>query len=152
MKRFALTSALILAFAAPGFANEQLARNLGVEPGVYETHELIQLAQAREDGNRTLEAYILGGGAEVVSTQSFETTVSNDQMARSLGVEPGMYSTPELILLAKAREDGDKMREKHILGGGVEVVSTQSFGYSAGADGPGVNATARRIFAQISDE
>ena len=149
MKRFALTSALILAFSAPAFANEQLARSLGVEPGMYSTSELILLAKAREDNDRTFERHVLGGGAAVVSTQSFDMMPGNDQLARSLGVEPGMYSTHELILLAKAREDNDKTLERHILGGGAEIVSTQS----VRVDGRvGINETARRIFEQLAAE
>ncbi|MEM8632003.1 MAG: hypothetical protein AAGF74_12255 [Pseudomonadota bacterium] len=43
MKRIALTAAAALLVAAPAFAQSQLERSLGVEPGVYSLAELVEL-------------------------------------------------------------------------------------------------------------
>jgi hypothetical protein len=122
MRRFVLASALVTVFAVPAFANDQLARSLGVDPGVYSTPELVLLRSVRQEGDGQREKFIIGGGAEIVSTQSFDgfANSGNDQLARSLGVEPGMYSTPELVLLRSARQDGDRQLEKFILSGGLK--------------------------------
>ncbi len=70
--------------------------------------------------------------------------LANDQLARSLGVEPGAYSLTELVQLQTAMEDNDRSRIRNILNGNNDVMSTQSFGVSAGhaqlAASIGVNA------------
>ncbi len=71
MKRFILTSVLIVTFSVPAFASDQLAKSVGVEPGMYTTAELMWLIKAGEESDFALEQHILGGGAEVVSTQSY---------------------------------------------------------------------------------
>ena len=57
---------------------------------------------------------------------------ANDQLARSLGVEPGAYTTSELARLKTATEENDHQRIDLITGGGSDVVSTQSVGVGAG--------------------
>ncbi|WP_138464316.1 hypothetical protein [Poseidonocella sp. HB161398] len=117
MRRLVLASVLVTAIAAPAFASDQLALQLGVEPGMYSTTDLMRLTNAREDGDTQREKFILGGGSEIISTQSIDTH-ANGQFVQQLGVEPGMFSTLDLMRLTNAREDGDLQREKFILNGG----------------------------------
>ncbi len=72
MKRLVLTSALVTVLAVPAYANDQLAQRAGVEPGMYSTVELMRLIRAQEEGDAQTEMFILEGGAEIVSTQSFD--------------------------------------------------------------------------------
>lgn len=131
MKRFALTTAIALGLAAPAFANDQLAASLGVEPGVYSTAELVTLRTAMEDGNEALANFILDGGSETVSTQSFGISAGHQQLADALGVDAADYSVAELVTLRDAIENDNEARVNFILSGGSETVSTQSFGTSA---------------------
>jgi hypothetical protein len=108
MKRIILTSALALAIAAPAFAGDQLARNLGLEPGVYTTAELATIKGIREGANGTdastaaaLETLYEGG---VVSTQSVPGSAA-EQLARFLGVNAADYSLAELAVLKGDFED-----------------------------------------------
>ncbi|WP_375550440.1 hypothetical protein [Rhodophyticola porphyridii] len=71
MTRIALTTALALSLAAPAFANDQLAASLGVDAGDYSVAELIQLRSALENDDHSHVAFLLNGGDEQVSTQSF---------------------------------------------------------------------------------
>ena len=97
MKRIALTTAIALGLAAPAFANDQLARSLGVEPGVYTTAQLVELKDAVE---------ATGNDARVFFADSFaftaDATAGADQLAANLGVEPGRYSVAELAILKDA--------------------------------------------------
>ncbi len=129
MKNFVIVLAFATTFSVPAGASDQLALSLGVDPGMYSTAELASLADAREAGDIQRERFILGGGGEILSTQSYGDRPSA-QLAMGLGVEPGMYSTAELAGLAHARGQGDIQREKFILGGGSEILSTQSYGES----------------------
>ncbi|WP_172328194.1 hypothetical protein [Mangrovicoccus sp. HB161399] len=116
MKLLVIASAFVTAWAATAQAGDQLALSLGVEPGMYSTSELVSLMNAREDGDAQREKFILNGGNEIISTQSFGSE-RNSQLAMSLGVEPGMYSTSELTGLMHARENNDIQRVNFILGG-----------------------------------
>lgn len=65
MKTFILSTAIALSLVAPAVASDQLARSLGVEPGVFSTAQLVQLRAAQENDDRALVAYILSGDAAV---------------------------------------------------------------------------------------
>ena len=58
--------------------------------------------------------------------------LANDQLALSLGVQPGVYSTAELSLLRQAREDENPVLERRILeaagAGQVGFLSDHSLG------------------------
>ena len=114
MTRTLITAALAAAtLAAPAVANDQLARSLGVEPGVYSVSELAQLKTAIEENNDQRVDLITGGTGEVLSTQSPAGDFGagqSDQLARSLGVEPGVYSLSELAQLKTAMEENDHQR------------------------------------------
>jgi hypothetical protein len=152
MKRLILTSALALAVAAPAFANDQLARSLGLEPGVYTTAELAAIKGVREAASSTdaataasLEALYTSG---VVSTQSVEDT-ANAQLAASLGLEAGVYTTGELAAIKGVREaaTGTDAATATALEALYEggVVSTQSVG------GPATEQLARSLGVNAAD-
>ena len=130
MKRIILTSALALAIAAPAFASDQLARNLGLEPGAYTSAELATIKGIREAATNTdaATAAALEGlyGNGVVSTQSVAGT-ANAQLAANLGLS-GDYTTAELATIKGVREGGSTTdaatADSFVTTGGV--VSTQS--------------------------
>ncbi|WP_116087086.1 hypothetical protein [Tropicimonas sp. IMCC34011] len=61
----------------------------------------------------------------------------NDQLAASVGVEPGVYSLSELTILKQALDDNDQQTVKYILDGNIKNDRTYSFrdaqAYGAGA-------------------
>lgn len=141
MKRILLTSALALTLTGPAFASDQLARSLGVEPGVYSTAELIALRSAYEDDQFAVANSILNGSATDGEASS------NAQFAASVGVDPS-FSTADAAALRSAYEEGDYATVNFILeaGGIDENVSVSSkSGISAGraqlAASLGVNAS-----------
>lgn len=62
-----------------------------------------------------------------LSSTAFAASASN-QLALSLGVEPGVYSTSELIQLRDAREDNDLTKARFIERRAVAVSRGTSFG------------------------
>jgi hypothetical protein len=135
MKRIVITTALALAIAAPAFANDQLARSLGVEPGAYTTAELATLKGLGESGDSldretaTVLASLFSRG--VVSTQSVGAS-GNAQLAQNLGVNAGDFTTAELATIkgiTEQRATDDAFALSDLIGRGADgVVSTQSVG------------------------
>jgi acetyl-CoA carboxylase beta subunit len=132
MKTFALTTAFALAtlVAAPAFASDQLARSLGLEPGVYTAAQLATIKGAMENSNSGDAHFIASlinrdvGG--VVSTQSVG---GSSQLARSIGLN-GDYTLSEVATIKGAMENSNS-GDAHFIAslknrdnGGV--VSTQS--------------------------
>ncbi len=79
--------------------------------------------------------------AALVATTLAAPALADDQLARSLGVEPGAYSLTELSLLRQAREDGDRQRERLILDdGGVAARLDPVFTTDVGAVGAAPSA------------
>ncbi|MHC0053317.1 hypothetical protein [Actibacterium sp. D379-3] len=66
MKTFILTSAIALGLSAPAFADTQLERLLGVEPGVYTATQLVALASAADQTGNDARVYF-GDPAESVA-------------------------------------------------------------------------------------
>ncbi|SDJ61250.1 hypothetical protein [Aliiruegeria lutimaris] len=63
--------------------------------------------------------------------------LASDQLARSLGVETGVYSTGELIALRSAVENGEHAKANDILSGSItkgRIDSAPQFAASVGAD------------------
>ena len=82
MKTIILSAALALTAAAPSFANDQLARSLGVEPGVYTLSQLIEIKDAAEQtGNEG--AVFFGDGVAFASGSNAGAV----QLAAALGVD-----------------------------------------------------------------
>ncbi len=121
MKSAIALTAAALTLAAPALAEPQLARSLGVEPGAYTNVELIQLRRAIEENDDQLIELITGG--DVARTVN-GASAGQAQLARSLGVEPGAYSTSDLIALRSALEENDDQRVRDITN--TDVVSTQN--------------------------
>ena len=137
MKLFALTTALVVAASAPALANDQLARSLGVEPGVLTTAQLAQVKASIDnaDDNRTAKALIERFASGDVSTMSTGVSAGHAQLAAQFGVDPAQFSVAELASLpALVDNDSDnravEARIEQIRNGGI--VSTMSTGISAG--------------------
>jgi hypothetical protein len=65
--------------------------------------------------------------AAAIATTAFATpTLASDQLAAAAGVEPGVYSTAQLIQMISALEEGDTAAYRFVRDGGGEVVSSQS--------------------------
>jgi hypothetical protein len=109
--------------AMAGQGADQLAKILGVPVGQYTVAQMIQLQDARREGDKSAEAFILSQGESVVSRsdKSEPAVVSQGaaQLARLLGVAPGAYSVAELIQLQTAISENDRQTIAFILGGGT---------------------------------
>ena len=116
----ALTAPLAgTAFAGQGA--DQLAAQLGVPVGTYSVAQMIQLQEARRDGDKAAEALILNQGPNSVSRSSMSgdaaTSAGAAQLARLVGVAPGAYSVNEMIRLQDAISENDVGAIAFILGG-----------------------------------
>lgn len=108
MKTLVLTTAIALGFAAPSFANDQLAAQLGVDAGAYSLSELVLLKDAIENNDEDRINFILNGS-------------------------PANAVDPQAVTEFQARtaaEDDDAVQARFFAQGGSEVISTQSFGAS----------------------
>jgi hypothetical protein len=107
--------------AMAGQGADQLAKQLGVPAGAYSVAQMIQLQDARRDGDKAAEAFILSQGNDGVSRSdksgvAFASTGA-EQLARLVGVTPGAYSVNEMIRLQDAINEGDSHTIAFILGG-----------------------------------
>lgn len=121
-----LTSALIIAtlsgaaFAATPVSGvsageAQLALAAGVEPGSLSKADLLALIEAKRDNDSAATAFYLSGANQ-------SSNVGNDnagaaQLALSLGVEPGRFTTAELLEIQDAKRENDQFRINAILSG-----------------------------------
>lgn len=118
----ALTSGATLAHA------DQLAAQAGVEPGVYSQIQLNRIISARAEGDSTTLQFILDnpeGSAPVSrssatfgvpSTKAGKGVSAGDrQLAAQAGVEPGVYSTTQMMRLLTARSEGQDDTVRFIL-------------------------------------
>ena len=121
-----MTRTLILAALAaaavsgPALANDQLARSLGVEPGVYSLSELATLKTLQDgDDHVRIAAFAKGNGtgSDVTTFSSKGVSAGAAQLARSLGVEPGALSVSELVALRSAEDSDDTHRANAIRAG-----------------------------------
>ncbi|OSP55327.1 hypothetical protein [Pseudoruegeria sp. SK021] len=103
------------AFAANGA--DQLALNVGVEPGAYSLADLVALKSADQDSqSRKSIPYILENGANGTVTRG--TTADNAQLSGALGVTPSAYSTFELTAIKAAVNDGNDEEARYYTDGG----------------------------------
>ncbi|WP_172330672.1 hypothetical protein [Mangrovicoccus sp. HB161399] len=103
--KFAAIAALAIAatgFAATANASDQLARSIGVQPGLYSTSQLVQLREAIEDGDSARVAFIVDGPSAAADPSA--------QLATSLGVAPGSLSSADLAALKSAVEQNKANR------------------------------------------
>lgn len=91
---------------SPGDA--QLAALAGVEPGVYSRAQLIQLNEARRDGDANRVRFILG--------QTGADASRNEFGAASPVVGSGLTAAEQLAL-TEARRENDRNTERYILSG-----------------------------------
>lgn len=120
-----LTAAAI-ALAVPAFANpgtDQLALQLGVEPGSLSLSELIRLEDARSENDAETVRFLLSGMDTVGRADNTAAggNAGADQLASLLGVDPGAYTVAELIRLEDARAAGDVETVRFILSGETRV-------------------------------
>ena len=114
----------VAALSAPAFANpgtDQLAKQLGVDPGAYTLNQLVQLQDAYNDNDTSRIAFILGSANGVSSRASTALpgapNAGETQLALSLGVTPGSLSADDLVKLGNAIADNDANAIAFILGG-----------------------------------
>lgn len=113
----ALSGAALASSPVPGVSagDAQLALTAGVEPGRYSRAELIQIIEAKRENDAGAVQYFLSGANRA-------SAVGNDsagavQLALTAGVEPGVYSVPELIQIIEAKRENDAERLNFILSG-----------------------------------
>lgn len=111
----ALTGAAAASSVQPGLnaGDVQLALSAGVEPGRYSRAELINIIDARQDGETTRLNYYLSGA----NRSSGASADGGAQLAASAGVEPGQFTATELQRLINAKADNDTAEVRFILSG-----------------------------------
>ena len=82
-----------------------MALSLGLEPGRYTPEQLILLRSAMEDEDQTLVAFIKFGEVADSGADRGQVSQGEAQLARTLGLEPGLYSLSQLAQLKSF--DGD---------------------------------------------
>jgi hypothetical protein len=139
LKRLTLAAVLALAASAPSFANTQLSRALGVEPGTLSSAELATLKGLRESGastdRDTADTLAILFSRGVVSTQSVGASGSV-QLAASLGLDPSAFTIAELATIKGITEERATADAAHAAflaaEGSSGFASTQSVGTSGG--------------------
>lgn len=121
-----VTSALILATlsgaalassATPSVnpGDVQLARIAGVEPGDYSRSELIALIDAQRENDTSAVNYYLSGANRASATGNDSAGLV--QLARSAGVEPGLFTAAELLAIIDAKRENDTSKVNFYLSG-----------------------------------
>lgn len=90
-----------------GVGWRSLAQSLGVEPGRYSPSQLILLEAAISDGDQARIAFIMSDGFSNGTAERPQVSSGAEQLARSLGVEPGLYSLNQLAQLKAFDGDTD---------------------------------------------
>ncbi len=114
----ALTAGVVSAQTVnPGVA--QLAASVGVSATAFTPSQLIQLEQAQRENDALAIDFILGqaNGSVTRSDKGVSLSAGDEQLSRIAGVEPGLYSTSELIRLIDAQRDNDGEQVKFITSG-----------------------------------
>lgn len=115
--------------AMAGSGAAQMAAALGVPAGAYSTIQLIQLQDARRQGDAFTAAFILGQSKASVSRSTMSgVTQGAEQLARLVGVAPGAYSANDLIRLQTAISENDSQAIAFILGGSDTGNTTNDIG------------------------
>ena len=95
-----------LSMGTAAMASDQLARQLGVEPGAYTLAQLTEIKAARDHDDHLRLKRAMQQSDVVVSTQSIGPGARmNEQLAWSMGVDPTGYSNAELALMFFDRND-----------------------------------------------
>lgn len=88
---------------------QSLARSLGVAPGQYSPQELVQLKSAISDDDQPRIAFIKSGGSAASNRERSQGSDGAAQLARSLGLEPGLYSLGQLTRLKTFDGDSESL-------------------------------------------
>ncbi len=97
MKYVLAGCALALCTGSVALASDQLARQLGVEPGAYTDAQLALIKTAQEEDDALTLKWAMGQSDVVVSTQSIGGGGRmNVQLARTVGADPAGHSSAEL--------------------------------------------------------
>lgn len=114
----ALSAGLVSAQSInPGVA--QLAASVGVSPTAFTQGQMIQLERAQRENDRQAIDFILSQAQDEVSRadNSMDMVNGGGQLALTAGVEPGQFTTNELIRLIAAQRDNDQQAIDFILSG-----------------------------------
>ncbi len=107
---FAVLLASGAAFAqSVSSADVQLAASAGVEPGVYTTAQMIQIIEARREGDATHLAFLLSQSSPVATRSDFTAVITSEA--------PDGLSAVEQIQLQEARREHERTTETFILTG-----------------------------------
>lgn len=125
IRKFATSALILAALAGAASASSvqpslnagdvQLALSAGVEPGRYSRAELINITEARQNGDTARLDYFLSGTNRTSGSDLNAPGLA--QLAALAGVEAGKYTAAELQRLIEARADGDTTEERFILSG-----------------------------------
>lgn len=77
----------------------QLAYSAGVEPGAYTRAEMIQIIDAKQEGETTRVNYILSGENRKAANPASVVTPGEEQLARAIGVDAADHTLAELVAL-----------------------------------------------------
>lgn len=95
---------------------QNLALAAGVEPGRLSPQDLVALKSALEQNDRTRANFILSSRSAGDRANRSQVSSGAAQLARSVGVEPGLYSMEQLVRLKAFDEEGqNNFRVRHIL-------------------------------------
>lgn len=136
MNRFALTSALVLALAAPAFADgkDQMAAQLGVNAADYTLAQLVRLNTAVQDNDADEIAFVKAQAAGQIPATAGSVQPGQAQLAAQLGVNASDYTLAQLLRLETAVKDNDAQEIAFVKAeADGRIVSTQGTN-SAGHD------------------
>ncbi|PZX11777.1 hypothetical protein LX81_03854 [Palleronia aestuarii] len=86
---------------------QNLALSAGVEPGRLSPQDLVALKSALEQNDRTRVDFILASKSSDDRSNRSQVSSGAAQLARSVGVEPGLYSIAQLVRLKAYIEDDE---------------------------------------------
>lgn len=95
-------------------SSAKLAASVGVAPGTYSVEQLIELKALAEEGDNARRDYIIENPASAGVATRTGTADDGAKLAVSLGVQPGLYSVPQLIEL-RSLNGNDQARAQFIL-------------------------------------
>lgn len=153
MRTTILSTILAIAVAAPAFASpgaDQLARSLGVEPGVYSLSQLVRLNEAFEEGSVSgaeIARFVTSGGADVVSSSNptGAITVNEAQLIERAQIRNYTLSADQI--LAGLRNDATVSDRGTVSAGKAMIAASLGVNAAEFTTAELVALEARRTFA-----